>query len=250
MTVKTKEQIEQQQRERPFKPRESFLTRLNNAVTEALKRAKEQKKQELREQVLPADFCAQVLANCREQGALIKDRIAWLEQEIDLVAGGIKEYQKKKFEACHLIQSTEYAYTGEITPQYRGDPLEKGSFELVPPSPAGRGVRLLSDEAMTIQNTRIRPMQIYEKKLVAELSMRNVQLRDLRLVARATMAGSMAVIRLLASTKKIEAGMALLGNLPEAAREAFEHVPIPCDPDGNPLPASVSSRAPRREIEV
>ncbi|MBN1220084.1 MAG: hypothetical protein JXM69_14245 [Anaerolineae bacterium] len=222
--IKTKEQVEKQKR--PFVPRPSFRQVIDAAIDRLATRAQE--RQEAREQfenLLPPDFTGQVFLAAVAAGKEVEARLEFVQAELERVTGELKRVRTERFDLCPRLMRPA---------KRKGDIF--GEFTIEPPRP-DPNVRLVTAEVIEFGKDKIRPLELYQRRLLAEQSSKQSLLNDLRKVATLASDGAPALIHFLSRfwSRRPEVGMGLLDKLPPAAKLMGERT-VFCDKFGNPLP--------------
>lgn len=203
-------------------PRVTELTdRFADLVKSGIERRKRMRQHE---NLLPEDFSGQIFSKARDEAAKIRERMDWLEGQLQRVNAELREAR------AEVIRSCSHAWVPGRT---RGNILF--DFEVTDPQPDPNRLQL-SPKALKMRQEKIYPLVGHKKSIEREISNRQVELSELKKIAERAGAGDVSLIHFLSDSwqARLEIGAGLVGKLPKPVRMVGTR--FLTDPNGNVLP--------------
>jgi hypothetical protein len=188
------------------------------------KHADRRKRKFQHQELLPEDFCGQIFVKARDEAAKIRERMDWLEGQLQRVNAELKEARAEVIRAC-----AHCWIPGRRTGNILFD------FEVTDPQPDPNRLQL-SPSALKMRQQKAYPLMKHKQAIERELSNRQLELSELKKIAERAGCGDVSLIFFLTDEwrSKLEISTSLFGKLPPAARLMGTRMVV--DPFGNVLP--------------
>jgi hypothetical protein len=214
------------------------VTELTDDFADLINRKiKHRERMKQHEQLLPADFSGQIFNKIRAEASIIKERLDWLEGQLQRVNAELKEAR------AEVIRSCSHAW---IPGRTRGNILF--GFEVTDPQPDPNKLQL-SPKALKMRQEKVYPLMKHKMSIEREISRRQMELCELRRMAERASQGDVTLIYFLSDAwrSRLEIGNALLGKLPPPVRMSGSRIQV--DPYGNPIPEDALDAEGKPDLE-
>lgn len=186
-----------------------------------------QRRADIARSTLPADLTGQVFLKAREEADKIKARLKEIETNLTNLEADRKAAESEVRKICPKIVGPA---------RVRGDVLS-GQVKIVRSD--NQSARIKTDEAIELEREKVDPIRKRINALQQEKSILQIDLSELKKIARMATHSDIALIHHLSDKwrARFAIGAAIIGRLPEPVRQAWTDNTIFVDALGYPLPA-------------